>query len=123
MQQLLLHTQIIYSLNIQHCCPVSYSTDVRIVDTLIGCWGVDWQRDNEIEANKGYVKLKRNRCRKIECITIPYSNDSKWLLGLSLLLLIYLQNICGEWDWKSGNEIEAKLGFVRLDRSMYRKMH
>ena len=30
-----------------------------------------------IVAKDGLVRLDRNRCRKIECVTIPYTNDSQ----------------------------------------------
>ena len=34
---------------------------------------MDWHSESKIEAKEG---LDRNRCRKIEYITIPYSKDS-----------------------------------------------
>ena len=45
-----------------------------IVDTLCGGLRVDWHSESKIEAKEG---LDRNRCRKIEYITIPYSKDSR----------------------------------------------
>ena len=46
------------------------------------CWTVK-RRQKE-----GLVKVDRNRCRKKECITIPYSNDNQivtdgWLVSSS----------------------------------------
>ena len=44
--------------------------------------------DSEREKKEGLLKLDRNRCRKIECITTPYSNNSQsiidgWLVSSS----------------------------------------
>ena len=35
---------------------------------------------SEIEAKDGLVKLDRNRCKTIKCITIPYPNDSQIIM-------------------------------------------
>ena len=47
---------------------------------------MDWQRYTKIEVKEGLMKLTRNGCRKIEYITIPYTNDSQsitdgWLVS------------------------------------------
>ena len=44
--------------------------------------------DGETEVKDESVKLDRDSCRKIECITIPFSNDSQtnnhgWLVSSS----------------------------------------
>ena len=44
------------------------------------------------EVKEGLLKLNRNRCRKIEYITIPYVRTLH-MVGLSLLPLIYLKKM------------------------------
>ena len=76
-------------------------------------------------AKEGLVKQDREMCRKVEYITVPYSNfclniKSGWLLSSSTDLptkkaksLIPLLGV----DRQRDSEIEVKEGLVKLDRN------
>ena len=66
------------------------------------------------------MKVDRERCRKVEYFTIPYSNNSQILLrmvGSSLLPPTYLrkmQNLRGRLA--KGQQNRGEVGLVKLDK-------